>query len=459
MLLKIEGEEMRLFTIVGFVVMLCCTTSYAQELITLEKAREMALEYNKTLKVADLKRQEAGANQKQARTAYLPMIDANGTVMFMPQLDNVEVPGFHLPTADNSGNITGLSDVYFPGVSIETERLRLYQAQLGMQIPIYAGGRIRYANKMADKGVEIAQQAYQLETEQVVLNTDMVYWQMVALKENLKVANKYIIMLDSLESRLKAMYDIGLVPKSEQLKVSVQKNEAELNLMRANNAYQLVQMNLCQTIGLPLNSTIEMDGKLNENPEMISLEGALFKALNGRSELHILDKQVEINDYKKKTISAEYRPSLGAQVSYGYTHVPNLITDQFMTTASAQLSIPIIHWGEKKHKMDAARFQMQQSELKLEETREFIQMEVQQYMLQLSESYESIFLAKKGKLEAEENLEEVKVSYEAGLNTTTDLLNAQASWQKAQAELLTALANYEIAKTTFYKGIGQLTIN
>ncbi|MCU4177508.1 TolC family protein [Carboxylicivirga sp. N1Y90] len=449
----------RLSYILGLGLLLVVNSVFAQESITIAKAREMALEYNKTLKVADLQRMEAGANQKQARTAYLPMIDASGTAMFLPQLDNVEIPGFHLPTADNSGNITGMSDVYFPGVNIETERLQLYQAQLDMQIPIYAGGRIRYANKMADKGVEIAEEAYQLETEQVVLNTDKVYWQLVALKENLKVANKYVTMLDSLESQLKVMYDIGLVPKSEQLKVSVQKNEAELNLMRAANAYQLVQMNLCQTIGLPLNSAVEVDDDLNENPEMLSLADALNKAMDSRSELHILGKQVEINDYRKKSVSAEYRPSLGAQVSYGYTHVPNLITDQFMTTASAQLSIPIVHWGEKKHKMDAARYQVQQSQLKLDETREFVQMEVQQYMLQLSEAYESIFLAKKGKLEAEENLEEVKLSYEAGLNTTTDLLNAQASWQKAQAGLLEALANYEIAKTTYYKGIGQLAIN
>ncbi len=447
---------MRLSYIIITGLLLLTVSSRGQEQLSLEQCRTMALEYNKTLKISDLQLKEAEANRKQARTAYLPMIDGTGTAMFLPQLDDVEVPGFHLPTADTDGNITGVSDVYFPGMKLETERLRIFQAQLGMQIPIYAGGQIRYANKMADKGLEIATNAYQLESDQVVLNTDVVYWQVVALKENIKVANKYVEMLDSLEQQLKVMYDIGLVPKSEQLKVSVQKNEAELNLVRAKNGYTLMQMNLCQTIGLPLNTELNVVEDLNNDPEMINLNNALNMALNNRNELHILNGQVAISELQKKTVAAQYRPSLGAQVAYGYTEVPNLISGSYQTTASARLSIPIIHWGEKKHKMDAARYQQQQAQIKLDETSELVQLEVQQYMLQLTESYDAIVLAKKGKVEAEESLSEVVLSYENGLNTTTDLLNAQASWQRAQAGLLEALANYEIAKTTYYKGVGLL---
>jgi outer membrane protein TolC len=54
------------------------------------------------------------------------------------------------------------------------------------------------------------------------------------------------------------------------------------------------------------------------------------------------------------------------------------------------------------------------------------------------------------------SLSEVTASFEAGLNTATDVLNAQAAWQNANAELLNALASYEIAKTAYFKGIGQL---
>ncbi|MBS2099862.1 TolC family protein [Carboxylicivirga linearis] len=440
-------------------ILICILTASAvngQEVLTIDKARNMALEYNRTLKVADLREKEVISNQKEARTAYLPMIDGTGTLTYLPDMDDIEIPGMFMPTADANGNITGESDVYFPGMALETAGLRLYQAQVAAAVPIYAGGQIRYGNKMADKGVEIAHQDYQLKTDEVILNTDNVYWQLVALKENLIVADKYVEMLDSLQSQLQTMYDVGLTPRSEYLKVKVQKNEAELNLIKARNGYKILQMNLCQLVGLPLSTQIELSESLHDNPEMINVGDALNLALDNRNELKMLDGQVEIAELQKKSTAAEYLPQLGAQVSYGYMDIPTFETSRYMTQVNAQLSIPIVHWRERKHKMDAARYKKQQAQLQLDDTKELVQLEVQQYMLNLMEAYETIVLAKSAKEEAEESLEEVKISYEAGLNSTTDLLDAQASWQSAHAQLLTALADYEIAKTSYYKGIGQL---
>ncbi len=428
-----------------------------QEVMTITKARSMALEYNRTLKVADLKQLEAVAKQKEARTNYLPMIDGTGTLTYLPDMDDIEIPGMFMPTADADGNITGQSDVYFPGMALETAGLKLYQAQVAATVPIYAGGQIRYGNKMADKGVEIAHQDYKLKTDEVILNTDNVYWKLVALKENLLVADKYVEMLDSLQSQLQTMYDVGLSPKSEYLKVKVQRNEAELNLIKARNGLKLLQMNLCQLVGLPLNTQLEVSESLHENPEMINVDGAQMMALDNRNELKMLDGQVEIAELQKKSTAAEYLPQLGAQVSYGYMDIPTFESSRYMTQVNAQLSIPIVHWRERKHKMDAARYQKEQAQLQLDDTKELVQLEVQQYILNLVEAYETIMLAQSAKEEAEESLEEVKISYEAGLNSTTDLLDAQASWQSAHAKLLTALADYEIAKTNYYKGIGQLS--
>ncbi|MBI9061612.1 MAG: TolC family protein [Marinilabiliaceae bacterium] len=428
----------------------------AQQLLSLDESRQMALDYNKSLQSANLRWQEAQSQQKEARTAYLPNIDGSASATYMPGMDNIDIPGFHLPTADSDGTITGESNVYFPGMSLETEDLTIYQAQVGMKIPIYAGGQIRYANKMADKGVEMAGQAYQLESDQVIFNTDQAYWRLVAFKENLIVARKYVEMLDSLEAQLKDMYDLGLTPKSEQLKVTVQKNQAQLNLLRAENGFKILKMNLCQLIGLDLQTTIEVSDQLNTQPDLPIMAEGIQLAMGNRNELKMLSGQVAIADYQRKSISGAYMPSLGAQVSYGYNEVANLMDGQWNTTAAAQLSIPLVHWREKKHKVNVAKLQKQQAELKLEESKEFVQLEVQQYMIQVGEAYEAILLAQKSKIEAEESLEEVTASFEVGLNTTTDLLNAQAAWQNAHASLLEALAKFEISKTAYYKGIGEL---
>ena len=431
----------------------------AQRVLRLDECRNMALEYNKNLKKAALDKQKAVAGQKEARTAYMPAIDASGTATFMPTLDAIEIPGFHLPAADADGNITGDSEAYFPGLSLDTERLRLYQAQLAMTVPIYAGSQIRYANKMADHGVSIAEQAYALESDQVIQTTDEAYWQIISLRENLKVAHSYVAMLDSLEGQLSDMYELGLAPKSEQLKVTVQKNDAELALLKANNGLKILKMHLCQLIGLPLDTDIELPLEFKQDVELPDMTNAWTIASQNRKELQIMEDQLAIAGYQKKTTAAQYRPTVGAQISYGYIDIPNFNEGQWNTTIAGQVSVPVFHWGEKKHKLTSAKMDLEKAQLDLENSREMIQLEVQQLVVQVQESYETILLQQKACTEATESLEEVKASYDAGLNTTTDLLNAQASWQQTQAKLIDALTAYEIAQTAYKKGIGMLNVN
>ncbi|MBK3518881.1 TolC family protein [Carboxylicivirga marina] len=429
----------------------------AQQQISLSESRQMALDYNKSLKSAKLRHHEAEAQQKEARTAYLPKISGTASATYLPSMDDIAIPGFELPVMDGAGNETG-NTVGFPGMSIGTEKLQYYNGQLAAQVPIYLGGQVRYANQMADKGVEMAGQAYQLQSDEVVYNTDNAYWQLVAFKEQLKVAYKYFEMLDSLEQQMKDMYELGLTPKSEQLIVTVQKNEAQLNLMKAENAYKIMKMNLCQIVGLDLNTDIEVADSLVAEPDLIVMSNSVEQALYNRNELKLLDGQLSISELEKKSVMSAYKPQLGAQVSYGYMEIPDLVDGQSLTQASAQLSIPLVHWREKKHKKDAARLRIEQARLQLDESKEFVQLEVQQYIIQVNEAYESIILADKSRDEAIESLEEVQASFDAGLNTTTDVLNAQASWLSANASFLNALASYEVAKSAYYKGIGQLNL-
>ncbi|MGV8828969.1 MAG: TolC family protein [Breznakibacter sp.] len=428
----------------------------AQHILSLGECRNMAMEYNKSLQMTQLDVKKALANQKEARTAYMPAFKASGSASLYPLMDDISIPGFHLPTADANGTVTGESDVYFPGLTLNTDMLQMYQAQLSMTVPIYAGGQVRYANKMADKGVDIAHHSLQLQIDNVIQTIEQAYWQIVSLESNILVAQKYATMLDSLENQLIDMHQLGLAPKSEQLKVSVQKNDADLSLLRANNALQILKMRLCQLVGLPINTSIELSDRLNDNIQMPDVTNAWIYACENRHDMKILENQVEIANLKCKTTSAAYMPSIGAQMSHSYIVVPNLIDGRWNSTAAAQISIPVFHWREKKHKLSSVQLEKQKTQLHYEDSKQSMQLEVQQYILKLNEGLQATLLAQKACLEAMESLDEVKASYDVGLNTTTDLLNAQAAWQKAEANRIQTLVEFELAKTAYHKSIGML---
>ncbi len=429
-----------------------CSSSFSQKALSLQETRDIALEFNKTLKISSQQKIAAESQKKAAFTNYLPKIEASGTAMYFPTMEDMEVPSMTLPSASDH---TAASDAWFPGLKLETENLSVISGGVNLVQPIYAGGKIRIANKMTSTGVQIAEQAYQLKEAEVILQTDEAYWNLSAMSEKVKLAQKYVLMLDSLEGTLNDSYELGLVPKSEKLRVTVNKNDAELNLLRARNAYRIMQMNLCRIIGLPLNTEIEITEQLNDTLQLPDFMDATSQALANRQELQILDGQKRISEYQKKMTNADFMPELGAQVGYQHYKIGDLLNEGDFTVA-ASLTVPIFHWNERKHKSAQAKANLNQAMLELSNTQDLIQLEVQQVQIQLQEGYEYILLSQKNKQEAKESLEETSASFEVGLNTTTDLLNAQASWQDAVAQEIEALTQFEVLKTKYKKVIGLL---
>lgn len=443
-------------------ILVCTSQLFAQKTMTLEECRKIAVEYNKELKNAEYQKQEARANQKTARTAYLPNISASANAMYLPDVEGFSIPGGFLPTAASeeaalNGEFTGVSDVWSPGMSLELDNLSVIYGSVSVTQPIYVGGKIRYTNKQADAGVEIFDHNYSLKYSEIIVKTDQIYWNIASISANVKLAEKYIEMLTELEEQMVQMYELGLTPASEKLKVTVQKNEAELNLVKAKNGLKISKMYMNQILGQDLNTEIQIVDSLSYDIKMLDIQNGVSDALSNRDELAILEKQLKIKKYDKKIALADYLPQVGISAGYSSYYVKDLVEDpSFNPSIAGQISIPIFQWGQGKYKQDAAELRIKQAQTNLENTNELISLEVQQVKIQVEEAYESIQIAKKNIAETQESLDETKASFEVGLNTTTDVLNAQARWQSANSQLINALAQFEILQTAWQKVTGNL---
>ena len=457
---------MKMTYIKSIIVLLTLTVTLsqtnAQNVMSLEECRERAVEFNKSLKIAKLQQEEAEANKKTARTAYLPSVNAQGTATLVPGVDDISLPGKFLQTANSedeakAGIFTGESNVWNPGLELELGNLTILQGQIGIELPIYAGGKIRYTNKMADLAVNISNEAYKRTYTDIIQHTDQAYWNVVAMEENVKLANDYLSMLSELEEQMTDMYELGLAPASEKLKVAVQKNEAELGLLRARNGLRLTKMALNQIMGLDLNEEVEVSNNLNSQIILPNFANGVSDALQNRPELKMLKDRLGLTEYDKKMVQSDYLPQVGVGVNQTYSKITTLFDDgQWNTMAAAQVSIPVFHWRESKHRKKAAEMEVQQAQMDLSNSQDLITLEVNQVQIQVQEAMESVEIAKKGISQAKESLEETKISFEVGLNTTTDLLNAQAEWQRAQNNLIASLTRYEVLKTNWLRVTGNL---
>ncbi len=433
----------------------------AQQSLSLEQCRQDAFVYNKELKKAALQQDEARENLEIAKTAFLPALSADVNLMHLMQMDDISMPGGFLPTADNAtdaanGIFTGESNVYSPGISMNLDNTSIVYGGLSLVQPIYAGGKIRYTNDQAKSAINISDYAYQLKYSELIELTDQAFWNVAMVEANIEVAENYIEMLTELEEQMNDMYEVGLQPASERLKVSVQKNEAELQLLIAKNGLKISKMYLKQIIGRPLGEDIVIEyGKLDT--QLFSLTNGIGQAIENRNELKVLNEQVELSELNKKIALSDYLPQLGVSAQYTGTYVSDFKEDlSFSPMIAAQLSIPLFQWGQGFHKQKAAQIRIYQAETELSHTTDLIKLEVLQAQVKVEEAFEAIIIAEKNIAEAEESLEETRASFEVGLNTTTDLLNSQADWQKAKSQHIQALAQFKVLETTWQRVIGSI---
>ena len=429
----------------------------------MKASRAMALEYNQKIKIADQLIFENESNVKLAFTHFLPRISAGASYNYYHDIDDIAMPGFFLKTADNLdearlGNFTGTSNVYFPGINIELGNVDYYSANLKLEQPIYMGGKVQSAYRMAKIGHQISTYNRQLQTSDVILATDKAYWNLVSVKEKVSMAEKYVDMLSALVRDLNNAFELELTTKNELLKAQVQLNQAKLDLFRVKNAYVLSRMSLCQVIGKDLQTDIvAVDTSIVVGQQTLD-PNYQSKAMLQRPELLMLDKQVDLSKESVKNARADYLPQLGVGASYSHTSkIENLTGSNNLMAVQANVSIPVFHWNERKHKLATARHQSRQRELELERTRDLISLEVQQSYFNLQEAYQQIELAKISMEQANENVTLTKNSFYEGLANTTEMLDAQAFWQRAYSELIDAKINLKLKEVSFQKAIGELT--
>lgn len=450
---------MRKILIVSFLLSLICFSGMSQEILSLKQCKSLALEYNHKLKKADELIRQYESTQKYVKTMFLPKLSFNASYNYLHDLQEINIPSAFLPTAASpadvsTGKFNGVA--YFPGKNIDLGSPSFFRGSLELIQPIYTGGKIKSSYKMSQLGGDISVLNKVLTESDVILETEKAYWQLVSVKEKLKMADSYVKMLKSLVRDIQNALDLELKTRNELLKAKVQLNKAELSLFKASNGLALSKMALCQVIGKALNTNIDAEDQIVNSAEVVGLD-FLAKAMTNRPELLILQKKIEIGKQKKKIVNSSYMPQIGIGASYSYTSsIIDALGSQKGLMVQAKLSVPVFHWFERKHKLAAQESICMQDEYDFAQAKDMIGLQVSQSYYKFRESFEQIKLADLSMEQAKENLDISKNTFFEGLTSTRELLIAQAMWQQSYSELIDAKINCKLSELYFSKAKGEL---
>ncbi len=447
----------------------------AQQVFTLDSCRSMALGNNKSLTAAKEQRDMATQMRKSARTKYLPHLNIVGGYILSSReisiLNNTQKDMLN-NIGTNLGGLLGVSDPKITGAlnklgqnvtdAFRTNNRNMFMASAMVTQPVYMGGAITAANKIADINEVMAANKEDATHQTVLHSIDNTYWTVVSLRQKQKLANSYLELIKKLDDDVAKMIKEGVATRADGLKVNVKVNEAEMQVTQVEDGLSLAKMLLCQLCGISTDSDItladEDGGDINLSSDIAV--GDTASAISDRPEMRLLQNAVDLSKQTTKLVRAAYLPQVMLTGGYLMTN-PNVYdgyTNKFagVWNIGVMVRIPVWNWLDGVYKVRASKAATTIAKLEMDDTREKIGLQVSQSKFKLNEAYKKLSMAKKNVEKAEENMRCANIGFKEGVLQTTDVMEAQTAWMQAQSQKIDAEVDVKISQVNLKKALGVL---
>lgn len=444
--------------------------------LTPEQCRKLALENNRQIKQAQLTKEKQTFDTKTYKSNFYPRINAFAADLYSTAKGSFTMNGGNLPIFElNSAvgqyvpkAITGADGrpiyteyAYFPDQELELKVKNILMAGVTLTQPIFMGGKITTAYRMSQIGEQMASLNKSLTEDQVIVETDEAYALVIKAKEMINVANKYKDLLTELNKNVESAVRHGMKTRNDQMKVQVKINEADLNILKAENGFKLAKMNLCHVIGLPITQDIDVIcAKGTDSPTLMS-QSSDYYSIDNRYEYEILNKKVELADNEVKLTKSDYLPNVVVMGGVSYTNGLELAGEKLMNGVQGSVGIgvkiPIVTFGENTNKLRSAKAKAQIARLEQDDLNEKMRLELQQAINNMNEAKQELLLTENALKQNDENVRLARQQYDVGYEPLSDLLEAQALWQQASANRVEAECQYRICQLKVLKASGQIS--
>lgn len=491
-------------TLVMFLLVACGAPAMAQQLLSLDSCRAMAIRNNKQMGITQQKKVMAHYTTKAARTQYLPKLNVVGGYMFTSReisllnkeqkttLSNIGTAlsgsigedissviaamtrdGVFTPSqAEHIGAVLGNMGANVGGAingvgqnvvnALHTDTRNMFMASAVVTQPIYMGGAISAANKMASISEQMVANDYEAKLQATLHGTDHAYWMVVSLKHKRKLADNYLELVKKLSNDVHKMIDEGVATRADGLKVDVKVNEAEMTLTQADNGLSLAKMFLCQLCGLPLDSKITLADEDRESLpiEVVADDIDINTVADNRPEVKLLENTVDLSRQATRLARASYLPQILLSGGYSATN-PNLYNGFERKFSGAWnvgvvVRMPVWNWFEGVYKVRASKAATCIAQLEVGDVREKIELQVSQSRFKMSEANRRLVMATSNVDKANENLRCANLGFREGVIPSTGVMEAQTAWLQAQSQKIDAEIDVKLSQVDYKKALGTL---
>ncbi len=404
--------------------------------LTLDEAIQLALRNNRAVQISERSVEKSRNAVREARGNALPQIQGNATYT---RFDQVATARFG-PQPIRLGNIEN-----------RTARITLTQV-------IDISGVVRTAVRAASVFVSISELEYERTRNDTILQVAQAYQGVARADEFVRVAEEALKNAQERLRIIRAQVDAGVAAQFDLLRAETAVAQAEQALLNARNQRELAAAALNNLLGRDLNTPVQVV-KPTELPTLqeVALETLTQQAYTNRPEIVAAERGVEL---ARVNIRNAQRGALPSLLLTGQADF-NLNTSPFNPrretyTGVVVLSVPIWDSGITRAREAQARDDLEIAQLRLQQVKEGVALEVRQAYLNLQDAQKRLAVAQKGLEQATEALRLARVRFEAGVSPQLEISDAELAFTQAQTNFVNAQFDYLDAYAALQRAIGTI---
>ena len=409
--------------------------------LTLDKALEIALDENPTIKVAAEEIALKKVASKEAWQSLLPEASLNGS------LDHT------IKAAEMK-----LNDMSF---KMGQDGTNTANAGLSINLPLFAPAVYR-AMSMTKTDIELAVEKSRASELDLINQVTKAYYQLMLAQDSYEVLQGSYKLAEDNFNVVNAKYQQGAVSEFDKISAEVQMRSIKPNVISAANAVTLAKLQLKVLMGITADVDIKTDDNLTNYVSMLFANQVKEEdmSLDNNTTMKQFELNMKLLEKNVKSLRTNFIPTLSMSFSYQYQSLynPNINFFDYTWSNSSSLmfnlSIPLYR-ASNFTKVKSARIQMRQLDWNRIDTERKLNMQVVSYRNNMTASSEQVVSNKENVMQAEKAVQIAGKRYEVGKGTVLELNSSQVSLTQAQLTYNQSIYDYLTAKADLDQVLGK----
>mgnify|MGYP000067277212 FL=1 len=452
----------------GF-LMLCSGSTFAQEILTLEKALEIAYQQSPSIIQSKMSLEQSELALIQQKASLKSQFSLNLSPFQYTRstsFDNYNTQWYTRKsmssgldfrisqpikwtdgtlTLSNSFNWQDDDNQSFGAKSTSFSN----NLSLNLEQPIFTYNKTKMQLKRLEFNLEKAKIQYALSQLNIEKNVTSAFYGVYQAYKRLVTAREAFQSQKENYELIKNKVEQGLIAQEELFQAEVTLATNENSLADTEMSYENTKDQFKQTLGLPLDIDISILPNIQIDPVQVDVNQAVKYALDQRMEIR--QQQIAIEEGIFSLIEAKdnnkFKGSISARV--GLMGQGDKFNGAFSKpddneTIGVTLTVPLWDWGARKANIRSSELSNENTEISNAEERKSIMLDVRQLCRELPKLLRQIDIARQTVSNAERTYDINVEKYRNGALTGMELKNQQTQLTDAKNALTDAIISYKL---------------